>query len=894
MTVDVAGDGDCLVWAVRALLLGGKEMAMYDTPQGQEDMKGIRDELRKAWIKVSDDLHWQAFFREFVLRDAPRTPRKTKKEKIDTGTNGTEGCTGGVVDLLTPPRPEPPIDTKKSNQKTDEQSIRVGSARPVQATPPPPSPTLKPPQKRPFKEAEVEEASLQMVPSEPAGQSECGKDVADWAEDMLQQPLVESDFLEGLPNRKSERSRRVCKRVKSERQLEEESVRNYLAEKGITYASWMLIHKRRCAIPKAGLCQNGGFLRFQANVRLGRDIGCASCHEVLEANSFNAEELKQYVSQPAVPLEDAPDARREDGDDGNKDQKGQCDGGEPVSQMESCLEYIRSLSPIIQLEENGIRKGYKIAYRCTICRSKKQPTGKVNSLVRPKLPVVKHFLKQHMELPTHRKNLKDYERAQASPSEKPVCSGLCINDSDTCLAKYIDEFRMWATHTVISGKWTEHRYWSELSTDKWFVQHKGCGGVIDKPGMSACTLCTNLGGPRGIKRYVARFIFKMFSANLLCRRLFSGDLEEEEYKKSVSDTLFGKRHQEHLDKISALKAPELQKLVRYGFKSSADENQTTAMQNFVATTVSPCLKVHVDAVDSNVPVFVNHFLATLKSRNMTEMQEVNMTIATAAATGKLESNPTLQGLMVKMVRTLERNERGVSTRGRHGKSELERTLVADAALTLCLASGGNQHLATKLGQSASPPRFFLDDLVGRSLPCPALALLDPEYLMLNCELVDQRFSRSGGEPVRRLMVALDHTYLQRSLQQIQLRGKRGLVGAAWWPGDASRAFLDMECLPQDVFKSIKAPLMLEILSWDPNSTSRKETFSLASMPTSLTPKNEEEKNRGNYEPCFSFVCFFPSCSYDFPSKNFQDMSRFFFNLYYLESLFRNVLMVLIL
>lgn len=343
-----------------------------------------------------------------------------------------------------------------------------------------------------------------------------------------------------------------------------------------------------------------------------------------------------------------------------------------------------------------------------------------------------------------------------------------------------------------------------------------------------------------------------------------------------------------------MKAPELQKLVRYGFKSSADENQTTAMQNFVATTVSPCLKVHVDAVDSNVPVFVNHFLATLKSRNMTEMQEVNMTIATAAATGKLESNPTLQGLMVKMVRTLERNERGVSTRGRHGKSELERTLVADAALTLCLASGGNQHLATKLGQSASPPRFFLDDLVGRSLPCPALALLDPEYLMLNCELVDQRFSRSGGEPVRRLMVALDHTYLQRSLQQIQLRGKRGLVGAAWWPGDASRAFLDMECLPQDVFKSIKAPLMLEILSWGPNSTSRKETFSLASMPTSLTPKNEEEKNRGNYEPCFSFVCFFPSCSYDFPSKNFQDMSRFFFNLYYLESLFRNVLMVLIL
>ena len=284
---------------------------------------------------------------------------------------------------------------------------------------------------------------------------------------------------------------------------------------------------------------------------------------------------------------------------------------------------------------------------------------------------------------------------------------------------------------------------------------------------------------------------------------------------------------------------------------------TKAMQQFTAQTVLPSLRVHVGSVDEKVPAFVNHFLTTLQSRDMTEMQQVNMSIAAAAASGKLEANPLVQGILVKCVRTLERQEKGLSTRGRHGHTEVERNLIADAALTLCLSGTGNKGLAKSLGQNSEPPRVFLDDLVPKSLPCPALALLSSEFLAQNCELVDQRFSRCENEPACRLIVAVDHTYLQRSLQQIKLRGQRGLVGGCWWPADKTVTFMNFDDLPENPLQAPKAPLMLEMLAWCPYQT-KKQCYSLASMPMSLAPKTGEVRNQGNYAPGLR-LAFFLSC-----------------------------------
>ncbi len=349
-----------------------------------------------------------------------------------------------------------------------------------------------------------------------------------------------------------------------------------------------------------------------------------------------------------------------------------------------------------------------------------------------------------------------------------------------------------------------------------------------------------------MKRQVSRLMFKIHAANLLNRMLYSVPEEVDAMRTSILDTHFGKTHRCYLEKIIALKTPELQRLVRKAFTHMPGNGVPPGMKNFIETVVTPCLRVHVGSVDERIPSFAADFLASLKSRSTTDAEEINLSIAVAAASGKLEQNPFMQGLLVKCLRTLEREEKGLSTRGRHGHSELERNLISDAALTLSMSSKGSPGLAKSLGQRASPPKVYLDDLLGYSLPCPALALLDEKDLHTNLEIVDQRYYRASGEPARRLIVAVDHTYLQRSIQQIQLRGKRGLVGGCWWPSDPSMAFLDFDELPDDPLSCSKAPLMLEMLAWCPYQQ-RKECFSLASMPMSLKPKNSEQRNSGNFE-----------------------------------------------
>ena len=795
-----------------------------------------------------------------------------------------------AVDLLTPPRPDQPATqpaatqpaAKAKNKPASKAKAapvvpRLGNARPANGPHPEEpgtlrapcfkrsvSPSSPPPQAKRRRMNPEQQAEQAMVESEPVRGEEppnpppkrfrldgsiCKQvDAADWAEEMLVAPLLEDPEDEELKTDTSNARHRVQKRVKTERQLEEDALRSYLAEKGVQYGVWLQHHRKHCAIPKAGLCQHGGFVRFQAMLRTGDNkIECKACLEIVDTYDISLVEAQQLLCGAPLPIEDIK-KRQEDGED-------EVAVYDEVKELAMAKDLIRSMAPVIELVENDTTKGYKLAFRCLACCTRGQPEGKLNTLVRPRLNAVRHFLSQHLKTPTHSSNAREYLlELEAAKKEKPDCPALCVNECGQSLALIQEEYRLWATHTMLNTKTGEHKYWTELSTNKWFVRHKGCKGKIDSCKLPCCKLCHSLGEPRGIKRYVTRFMFKMHSANLLCHNLFMGPEAADEYKKKVLNTEFGKRHNEHLNKIFKLNMPELQKLVRGGFTSVPGERMTSAMRSFTAITVVPCLRVHVGSLDPKLPDFVSHFLTTLQSRNMSEMSKINMAIATAAATGKLESNPVMQGILVKCIRTLDREERGVhSTRGRYGHGEVERNLINDAALTMCLSGAGNKQLAAKLGQNSSPPRIFLDDLIPRSLPCPALALLNGDDLATNLELVDQRYPRSQGEPARRLIVAVDHTYLQRSLQQVMLRGRAGLVGGCWWPSDPSSAFLDFEELPENPLKTPKAPLMLEMLAWDPNAT-KKECYSLASMPMSLAPKVEQEKNRGNHVSWMIWGC----------------------------------------
>ena len=212
----------------------------------------------------------------------------------------------------------------------------------------------------------------------------------------------------------------------------------------------------------------------------------------------------------------------------------------------------------------------------------------------------------------------------------------------------------------------------------------------------------------------------------------------------------------------------------------------------------------------------------------------------------------MQGLLVQCLNKIEKQERRVhSNRGRPASScsDTGLRLVEDAAMNLAIA-GGNRQLCEQLGQKVTPPRIRLEDLESHSLPNPALALMkvNEEQLEQNFTLVDAKFPRSDKMPARRLLCAVDCTYLLRSLCQVKMKDEAGLVGAPWRPSDETKAFLP---LSEGGRKSEKACVMLECVTWDPCSPHNKETYSVAAMPMALSApamENQPLTHSGNVVP----------------------------------------------
>ena len=231
-----------------------------------------------------------------------------------------------------------------------------------------------------------------------------------------------------------------------------------------------------------------------------------------------------------------------------------------------------------------------------------------------------------------------------------------------------------------------------------------------------------------------------------------------------------------------------------------------------------------------------------------ELSEVNAMIARAAVTQKLDAHPMMQGILVRCLRRLDKESRGItSNRGRTAcLNETEHRLVQDAALSLAVASGANRRLLVDLGQNARSPTIQLHDLPGMSLPNPMLALMCEDQLSENATLVDQLFGRLPTSPAKRLVVAVDCTYLLRAHSQMKYQGVPGLVGGPWSPTSEAEAFLNLDSLPD---KAAKAPVMLEAVTWDP-AAARRSTFSLASMPMSLAAQQgtfPSKTHAGNHE-----------------------------------------------
>lgn len=235
-----------------------------------------------------------------------------------------------------------------------------------------------------------------------------------------------------------------------------------------------------------------------------------------------------------------------------------------------------------------------------------------------------------------------------------------------------------------------------------------------------------------------------------------------------------------------------------------------------------------------------------------ELLALNSKIAKAAVTGRLDKNPLLQGILAQAINRMDREEQGLQFKGPSAASETEREILHDAAINLAIM-GGSRKLAAQLGQKKRKPALRMSEMPHHGLPNPGLSLMLPSQLEENIHLADLRFPRAPDSRVRRLMMAVDATYLLKTFVQCEINGTAGLVGGCWSSASTLENRQDFLPIGTKTQGLEKAPQILEFLLWDPCGRGSRETVSIGAMPMSLAaPASEDgeetQSHRGNLDP----------------------------------------------
>ena len=271
-----------------------------------------------------------------------------------------------------------------------------------------------------------------------------------------------------------------------------------------------------------------------------------------------------------------------------------------------------------------------IQYRCNVCRTHKQRTGKVNFLGKPNLKSWKHFVGQHVNSASHQVNLKALNEQEAINRDHErngghdglcECNGYAISNDTPIgsLKRYHYEFGIYASHANFSTKCARNKYWCTQNPEVWHIQHHKCEGHF-KPVRGrttyCCPHCLEVGSARGAQKNMLRFITKYYAAILLQKRLFATEAELQETIAEILGGAFGQNNQVTFSKIRDLKNAELQEYVRHSFSHMPDEEKTPNMRLFMSTVVEPCLKVNVSSIS---PVLTNlsaQFVSALATKKL--------------------------------------------------------------------------------------------------------------------------------------------------------------------------------------------------------------------------------------------------------------------------------------
>lgn len=598
--VDVPGDGDCMVWALRCLFLGFKLFLAQPTEctSSQQQQAQTRYILKQMWTEVRLDYIWQVLFQVWC----------------------PEHATGEVIE--TPPRrlrAKTKVDVNSPAKMTTVDVKKVGDGRSAQTMHPPSSSKLELKLPGPAKQASVLEPAVPDVqsmfhrqqlqqPSDasapPGKKGEEETMNVDEDEDILDEQALAA----GAEKARQRHKRRFKSRMKTERELRLEDIHATLAEAGLEYHHWLSAHRAAALIPKACACPDGGWVALKAKFLKQEEPKCKVCLQILADFGLSVASLPDRAALPEASL---PEAEHEETEEKEKNER------------ELCLELIRSHAPVLELINPET-----FTYRCKVCVSRTQPDGKVNKLVKPKLSLVKFLLNQHLNCSTHKAKMmqaqaKEKMEKQGEIKMKAPCQGFRVGKSaEGRFAGRVEEFQLWATHSNLSASWVRHKYSCDLNSGEWTVKHHRCQQEVElcgaSPEQACCQHCSSLNGHGGLLNRVVHFAEKYNAALLLRWRLFGSADEVDQFVANVSESGFGSHHAVKWKKLNSLTNQELQQLVRKMWRRSGREDLSVTGLAFYGSVVDPCLKVHATAIHSSTTALSSQLLDALSAQKQDE------------------------------------------------------------------------------------------------------------------------------------------------------------------------------------------------------------------------------------------------------------------------------------
>ena len=120
-----------------------------------------------------------------------------------------------------------------------------------------------------------------------------------------------------------------------------------------------------------------------------------------------------------------------------------------LSQWGNPMDWVRSLEPVLQVLPLGTL-GKSVPVRCNICKTKRQPQGKVFDITcETNAKAIWRCVQQHLESPGHLQNMvPGVKLAKDEAAEKKIkeCNGLRLFDASVSrVAAFRDEVRTWLT-----------------------------------------------------------------------------------------------------------------------------------------------------------------------------------------------------------------------------------------------------------------------------------------------------------------------------------------------------------------------------------------------------------------------------------------------------------------